>query len=159
MLSFLQFFHALTSIPLCCAALFFCSSLLCFVAHRYYRFVNHDSLAIIVISLGVTSGDSDIYVNTFKPNGTQHLVLPTYVTSTWRSVHFGADSLRIDFKDPHFCYGCEFIIGVYGSVSSNYSIIATSISNNSTIALEVRESDLERTIALLSCYYLNSLDK
>jgi hypothetical protein len=100
--------------------------------------VNHDSLARINIALDVSSGDSDLYVNTFKPNRSQHLVLPTRENNTWRSVSYGDDTVRIDYNDAHYCYGCEYIIGVYAFFNSNYSILATSISNNKTVALQVR---------------------
>jgi hypothetical protein len=106
---------------------------------RYYKFENHDSLARINIALEVTSGDSDLYVNTFKPNRSQHLVLPTRENNTWRSVSYGDDTVRIDYNDVHYCYGCEYIIGVFAFFNSNYSILATSISNNKTIALQVSE--------------------
>lgn len=120
-----------------------CSVLLSSPLLRYYKFVNHDSLARINIALSVFSGDSDLYVNTFKPNGTQRLVLPTKEINTWRSVSYGDDTVRIDYNDPHYCYGCEYLIGVFAFFNSNYSILATSISNNKTVALQVRETEKE----------------
>jgi hypothetical protein len=134
----------LCSLPIlltsCTTFLFFlsCPVLTCSPLLRYYKFVNHDSLARINIALDVSSGDSDLYVNTFKPNRSQHLVLPTRENNTWRSVSYGDDTVRIDYNDAHYCYGCEYIIGVYAFFNSNYSILATSISNNKTVALQVR---------------------
>ncbi len=45
--------------------------------------------------------------------------------STWRSLKFGDDVLRITYEDPHFCYDCTILVGVYGYVNATYTLLAT----------------------------------
>jgi hypothetical protein len=86
----------------------------------YYSFFNLDPLADISVSLTMLAGDADLYMTAFRPSagggggGADKPSLPTRSSYTWHSVHIGDDLIAVDYNDPHFCTGCDFIVGVYG---------------------------------------------
>lgn len=47
-------------------------------------------------------------------------VLPDKDNYVWRANRVGDDSIEVVPSDPNFCYDCEYIIGVYGSVLQLY---------------------------------------
>jgi hypothetical protein len=53
------------------------------------------------------------------------LTLPTMDSYIWKSIHFGDDTVQISYDDPHFCYDCDYIVGVYGYKNSTFSLLVT----------------------------------
>lgn len=111
-------------------------------------------------------GDADLCVSSFKPNASflaqpivtppgimlgdhmrgqgwgllsdvgSGMVLPTMQSATWRSMHYGNDSVQIEYDDPNFCSDCTYVVGVFGYMNSTYTILV-STSLNQVIRLMV----------------------
>ena len=96
---------------------------------RYYSIYNPDPLANIAISLGVESGDPDLYVTTYIPpkgDSDVDFELPTTRIFTWRSLHTGDDDVTISYDMDQFCFECYYIVGVYASrTNATYHVQAT----------------------------------
>ena len=70
------------------------------------------------------------------------MVLPTMQIATWRSMHYGNDSVQIEYDDPNFCSDCTYVVGVFGYMNSSYTILAVT-SINQVIRLTVSKDILE----------------
>lgn len=57
------------------------------------------------------------------------MVLPTMQSATWRSMHYGNDSVQIEYDDPHFCSDCTYVVGVFGYMNTSYTILVTTSAN------------------------------
>ena len=136
------------------------------ILHRYYTFINKISMASISISLSMHFGDADLCVSTYKSSNVSSssgivsgilkngqgwgpvgdiesaMVLPTMQIATWRSMHYGNDSVQIEYDDPHFCSDCTYVVGVFGYMNSSYTILAVT-SINQVIRLTVSEDALD----------------
>jgi hypothetical protein len=131
-------------------------------------------MASISISLSMHFGDADLCVSTYKSSNVSSnscmvsgilkngqgwgpvghvesaMVLPTMQIATWRSMHYGNDSVQIEYDDPNFCSDCTYVVGVFGYMNSSYTILAVT-SINQVIRLTVSEDILDCNIIL---YYI-----
>ena len=96
-------------------------------AYRYYRFRNYDPTAVLTITLTVSFGDPDLFIDTHKNNDKP--VFPTiyYGTFTWSSRRsYSNDVIVIKYDDPNFCVNCDYLLAVYGYHNSSYTLSITS---------------------------------
>eukprot|EP01084_Bolivina_argentea_P203713 347868_1 len=105
--------------------------------YDYYQIQIHDMTKDFTVSLTSFSGDSDLYIALNDATGS---VRPTRTSTghTWASNAFGSDLITISHDDPRSCNAsstieCTYIIGIYGYISSLYSITA---STEQTIVLQ-----------------------
>lgn len=101
-------------------------------AYSYYTFYNPDRFGVVSVILTMVYGDADLYISTYSTapgvtlfGGRNSLPMPTRESSTWHSLHFGDDSIAIDYLDPDFCYDCVYIVGVYGYRNSSFTLLVT----------------------------------
>ena len=82
------------------------------------------------------------------------MVLPTMQSATWRSMHYGNDSVQIEYDDPHFCSDCTYVVGVFGYMNTSYTILATT-SFNQVVRLTVSKHRSNFRYQTISYYMIS----
>ena len=83
-----------------------------------------------VTSLDTESGKEEVGQGWGSVSDIQSaMVLPTMQSATWRSMHYGNDSVQIEYDDPHFCSDCTYVVGVFGYMNTSYTLLVTTSAN------------------------------
>ena len=82
--------------------------------------------------------------------------LPTMQSSTWRSMRFGDDNVQIGYDDPHFCYNCDYIVGVFGYRNASY-LLLVGTAEDMVVKLMVSCFPLSPLFCILFCMLGNIL--
>jgi hypothetical protein len=73
-------------------------------------------------------GDADVFVATYDPSSGKPFVFPKstdWDTYFWASRAITQDQIRIRYFDAHFCYNCDYVVGVYGYRNASYTMLVT----------------------------------
>lgn len=101
----------------------------------YYEFGVDAPDEDVTISVTPNGGDPDLFVRVEDPDDPlSDANRPSQHNYQWAGLSYGNDVVIIRHDDPHACFECNYLIAVYGSRNSTYSITATA-SADTMIAL------------------------
>jgi len=89
----------------------------------YYLINNDNPDSKVAVTVTTLVGDPDIYmVKGEVRDGV--MIKPTKSEYTWKSNRVGDDIVEVLPSDPHFCFRCDYIVGVYGWANTSFTITA-----------------------------------